>query len=103
MAESYGLWQGLKQLQKKGVEEVMVFGDSRLIIQVLNRGRKGKNERTIKLIKRIKSKAKTFRKVKFFHILRELNVLADIVANKSIAVGFNELIVNSVVSVEILP
>ena len=32
MAEAYGLWQGLKQLQKKGVDEVMVFGDSRLII-----------------------------------------------------------------------
>ena len=28
MAEAYGLWQGLKQLQKKGVDEVMVFGDS---------------------------------------------------------------------------
>ena len=32
MAEAYGLSQGLKQLQKKGVDEVMVFGDSRLII-----------------------------------------------------------------------
>ena len=32
MAEAYGLLQGLKQLQKKGVDEVMVFGDSRVII-----------------------------------------------------------------------
>ena len=46
MAEAYGLWQGLKQLQKKGVDEVIVFGDSRLIIQALNGGRRGKNERT---------------------------------------------------------
>ena len=42
MAEAYGLWKGLKQLKKKEVEEVLVFGDSRIIIQALNGGRKGK-------------------------------------------------------------
>jgi len=52
------------------------------------------------MIKRIRAKAKMFRKVQFFHIFRELNTLS---ANKSIAVGLNELIVNSVVSFEIPP
>ena len=103
MDEAYGLWQGLKQLKKKGVEEVMVFGDSRLIIQALNGGRRGKNERTERMINRIKSMAKMFRKIEFFHILRELNVLADIAANKYIAIGVNDLIVNSVVSTDIPP
>ena len=103
MAKAYGLWQGLKQLQNKGVEEVMVFGDSRLIIQALNGGRKGKNERPVRLIKRIRSKVKMFRKVQFFHILRELNVLADLATNQSIVVDLNEVIVNSVVSIEIPP
>ena len=42
-----------------------------------------------------------FRKVHFFHILRELNVLADLAANKYIVLGLNELIVNLVVSIEI--
>jgi len=28
MAEAYGLWQGIKPLEKKGVEEAIVFGDS---------------------------------------------------------------------------
>ena len=32
MAEAYGLWQGLKQVQKVGADEVLVIGDSRLII-----------------------------------------------------------------------
>ena len=36
MAKVYGLWQGMKQLKDKGVEEAIVFRDSRLIIQVLN-------------------------------------------------------------------
>ena len=44
-----------------------------------------------------------FRKVQFFHTFRELNTLADLAANKSIAVGINELIVFSVVSFEIPP
>ena len=81
----------------------MVFGDSRLIIQALNGGRRGKNDRKARLINRIRSKAKMFRKVNFFHVLRELNVLADLAANKSIVVGLNELIVNSVVSIYIPP
>ena len=81
----------------------MVFGDSRLIIRELNGGSRGKNERIARLIKRIRSKANTFRKIKIFHILRNLNVLADLAANKSIVVGLNELIVNSVVSIDIPP
>ena len=103
MAEAYGLLQGLKQLKKKEVEEVLIFGDFRFIIQALNGGRKGKNERTSRLIKRIRSLSKMFRKIKFFHILREINVKADFAANKSIAVGLNELIVNLDVSIEIPP
>ena len=103
MAEAYGLLQGLKQLQKKGVKEFMVFGDSRLIIQAMNGGKKGKNERTASMIKRIHSKIKMFRKIHFFHILRELNVLADLATNKSTVVGLNELVINSVVKIEIPP
>ena len=55
------------------------------------------------MINRIRSNAKLFKSIKFYHILRELNVLADLAANKSIAVGLNELIVNSTVSKDIPP
>ena len=103
MAEAYGLWKGLKLLRKNGVDEVLVFGDSMLLIQVLNGGRKGKNERNVRLINRIRFKAKLFKSIKFYHILRELNVLADLAANKYIVVGLNELIVNSIVSTNIPP
>ena len=103
MAEAYGLWQGLKQLKKKGVGEVMVFGDSRLIIHALNGGSQCKNERLARLINRIKSNVKLFRRISFFHILRELNSMEDLTANKSIAVGQNELYVNLIVSTDIPP
>ena len=36
MAETYGLWQGLKQLKARGIEESIIFGDSHLIIQAMN-------------------------------------------------------------------
>ena len=103
MAEAYGLWQGLKQLKKKGVEEVMVFWDSRLIIHALNGGNQCKNERLVRLINRIKSITKLFRKINFFHILWELNSMADLAANKSIVVGRYELYVNLLVSIDIPP
>ena len=57
----------------------------------------------MRLINRIRSKVKTFKKVKFYHILRGLNVLADLAANKSIAAGLHDLIVNSDVSIDIPP
>ena len=103
MAEAYGLWQGLKQLQGKGVEEALVFGDSRVIIQALNGGSRDKNGRLARMINRIRSKVKKFKKIKFYHILRGLNALAVQAANNSIAVGPHDLIVNSVASVDIPP
>ena len=47
--------------------------------------------------------AKRFRKIEFFHVLRELNVRVDSAANKFIDVGCYELKVNSTVSMEIPP
>ena len=77
MAEAYGLWQGIKQLKEKGLEEATVFGDSRLIIQALNGASQSRNLRLDRLVKRIKSLSKTFRRLELFHILHELNDLAD--------------------------
>ena len=47
--------------------------------------------------------AKRFRKIEFFHALRELNGLADTAANKSIDVGCYDLIVNLTGSMDIPP
>ena len=103
MVEAYGLWQGLIQLKEKGVGEVIVFGDSRLIIQAMNEGNKSKNDRIERMIKRIRTMVKSFRKINIFHTLRNLNVLADVAANKSMFVGLHELVINTVVSIDIPP
>ena len=53
-----------------------------------------RNLRLDRLIKRIKFISKSFGHIEFFHILRELNAMADQAANKSMAAGRNELYVN---------
>ena len=103
MAEAYGLWKGLIQLMEKGVGEAIVFGDSRLIIQALNGGNRSKNDRLARMLKRIRIMIKPFSKINIFHILRNLNVLADKAANNSMAIGLHELVINKVVNFDIPP
>ena len=98
MVEAYGLWQGIKQLKANGVVEATVFGDSRLIIQVLNGASKSRNLRLSRLIKIIKVLSKSFQRLKFFHILCELNDVADQAANKSMGLSKNEMSVNIILS-----
>ena len=103
MAEAYGLWQGLKQVQKVGADEVLVIGDSRLIIQAVRGGRRSKNERMERLLNRIRYLIKRFKKIEFYHVLRELNMRADKAANKFIEIECYEIKVNSKISLEIPP
>ena len=103
MAEAYGLWQGLIQLKEKGVGEAIVFGDSRLIIQALNEGNRSKNDRLTRMLKRIRTMIKSFNKINTFHILWNLNDMADKAANNSMAVGLHELVINKVVRLDIPP
>ena len=103
MVEAYGLWQGLKQVQNVGADKAVVIGDSRLIIQAVRGGRRGKNERMERLLKRIRDMVKRFRKIEFYHVLRELNTKADKAANNFINIGCFELKVNSTIRLEIPP
>ena len=103
MVEAYGLWQGLKQVHQIGATDVVVIGDSRLLIQAMRGGRRAKSERMERLLQRIRYMAKRFRKIEFFHVLRELNIRADRAANKFIDLGCFDLNVNSIISREIPP
>ena len=85
MAEAYGLWQGLKQLEAMGIEEAIVLGDSRIIIQPVNEIIQCQKLRLTRLIERILSISRTFQHLEFFHILRELNGKVDLGTNKAIA------------------
>ena len=60
MAEAYGLRQGLKQLEAMGVEEAIVLGDSRIIIQAMNGTTQCQKLRLSRLIKTILSISRYF-------------------------------------------
>ena len=94
MAEAYGLWQGLKQLEARGIEEAIMFGDSRIIIQAINGENQGHRLRLVRMIEIMISLSKIFMHLEFSDILRKLNDKADLAANKAIALHQNELCVN---------
>ena len=94
MAEAYGLWKGIKKLESLVVEEPIVIGDSRLIIQAMDGTSHGKSLILTKLIKIIQTISRTFRHLEFAHILRELNTKADQAANKAINLQTNDLYAN---------
>ena len=84
MVEAYSLWQGLKQLENLGVDKVMVFGGSRIIIQAMNVHSQIKNLKLDRLIERIKTLTCSFWTIKFYHVLRALNQKVPIESTKTI-------------------
>ena len=70
---------------------------------MLNGVSQSRNLRLDRLVKIIKSLSKTFWRLEFFHILRDLNDLADLATNKSMGLSKNEISVNLLLSSAIPP
>jgi ribonuclease HI len=94
IVEALALWQGLYQVLAMKVKEVIVFGDSRVIIQALNIHALPHNMRLRHLIRKIMNLLPAFHKIKFFHILRELNGEADKAANAATRLSKGTLCIN---------
>jgi ribonuclease HI len=77
MAEALSLWQGLTQAQELGINEILVIGDSRLLIHALVTNSLPNQMKLQQLLKKIQRLSKSFRKIDFFHVLRHLNGEAD--------------------------
>ena len=81
-AEFCGLWQGLRISHSKGLTKLVVFGDSRLLIQALIRKKLPSQLKLALIFQKIQLLIKRFVSIKFYHVLRGLNSLADGEANK---------------------
>eukprot|EP00253_Pinus_taeda_P028450 PITA_28450 len=88
LAEALALYQGLIQLKKLGIRKALVFGDSSIIIRLMNYNLCSPNRSLQQHIDRIKMLLANFEDVKFYHLLRNLNKQADKNTNK--AVGKHE-------------
>jgi len=80
-AEYSGLILGLKQALELNIKELIVEGDSLLVINQLTNVYKCKSENLLELNETAKHLAKEFTSISFQHILRNKNKRADQLAN----------------------
>ena len=77
-----------------GISELIVIGDSRIVICTLVENLMPNHMSLRKLIHKIVAQASSFKKNEFFHVLRENNSNADLEANKGSSLSLGELILN---------
>lgn len=83
-AEYQALKFGLEQAQKLGVREVDVYMDSLLVVNQMKGIFKVRNRDLWPIHEAINELAKGFKKVKYTHVPRELNKLADAEVNTTL-------------------
>ena len=94
-AEYSAVILALQQAQKMGAEAVDMFLDSELVVKQLNREYKVKNSGLAKLFVKVFNLSQRFRKVTFNHVPREMNKLADKLANEAMDGNSGKLKVES--------
>lgn len=94
-AEALALWQGLTQAIKRNIPSLVVFGDSRIIIQAMLRPKNPHQIQLASVIRKIRLLLPKFIKISFYHILRNLNSLADHEANLGVLCSRRSLVINS--------
>lgn len=87
IAEYNGLIAGLEEAVDLKIANLIVKGDSLLIIKQMNNEYKVKNDNMKELHKKAKQLEKYFNSVKYIHILREFNKVADKLSNEAIIIN----------------
>ena len=103
IAEALALWQGLQIAKTRGINEIIVLGDSRIIIQALAENTLPSQMHLRQMIRKIQALVSSFRKIEFFHILRKFNNKADRGTNIGSALGYGILKCNGLSSFCQLP
>ncbi len=83
-AEYLALIFGLKAAISRSIDELLVCGDSMLVINQMNGSFKVKNQNLLELYNYAKSLCKSFKYIEFKHVYRQFNKRADKLANDSL-------------------
>ncbi len=83
-AEYYGLLYALQAAQDKGLQNIEVRSDSLLVVNQMNGTYTIRDSGTIDLYEQAVALASKFARVRFVHVSRDLNTLADGLVNKSL-------------------
>ena len=82
-AEFYSLLMAIQLVKKNGFLLVQIYGNSEILIKALNSSDNPSNFALKIILQRIRDISECFVKFDSFHILRELNNSADVLANKA--------------------
>ena len=80
-AEYAGLILGLQQAKERGIKNLLVEGDSLLVINHMKGIYKCKAINLIDLYERVRELEKSFDKIEYVHVLRNKNKRADYLSN----------------------
>jgi ribonuclease HI len=83
-AEYEALLRGLNKAVKEGVQEIVCYLDSELVVKQLKGEYKVRDADLKKLFDKVKDLAKKFTAVEFIHVRREKNKQADKLVNKAL-------------------
>jgi ribonuclease HI len=93
-AEALALWQGLTQALSLNIRDLIVIGDSRLLIQALNQNTRVANGQLKHVIDKIMILRRRFQSIQLFHVLRGNNAQADEEANTGARLEKSIMILN---------
>ena len=102
-AKALALWQGLRLAAARNIQNLVVFRDSRVIIQTLKTQRNPSQVNLGQILKKTSLLLHKFKKVWFFHILQGLNISADSEENKGILMIKGVLSVDGVETLSLIP
>jgi len=83
VAEYSGLILGLEEVVRRNIKEIIVKGDSELVIKQMRGEYKVKSSHLRELYNKALKLSKTFDKITFIHILRGFNTRADLLSNQA--------------------
>lgn len=81
-AEYYGMIKGLERARDLGIDNVSLYSDSQLVVNQMNGFYKVKNQELAPLHEQLTGLAKSFEKITFAYVPRELNKIADKEVNR---------------------
>jgi ribonuclease HI len=103
LVEAYGLLQGMKIAKLLNIHNLVVIGDSFLIIKYIQQGTFSSDARLASVLGRIRHLNSSFSTMRFYHVLRDNNYEADMYASLDTRKKEGTLIINNEVTNEPIP
>jgi len=97
-AEALALWQGLKLAIQHNIQDLIVIGDSRIIIQAMVKKSHSHSIKLQSLLDKIRIITSKLKSCQFFHVLRDQNCNADQEANQGVHLNAGTLSVNGILN-----